>query len=59
MGEDARAPGSRMRAESRHRGQPKLSMGTKASLSTPGQAQASAGSTPSDWLLCSLFAFGA
>lgn len=59
MGEEARGPGSRVRAESGCRGQPKLSVGTKGSLSASGQAQASAGSTPSDWLLRNLFAFGA
>lgn len=38
---------------------PKLSVDTKGSLFTSGQAQASAGSTPSHWLLGNQFAFGA
>lgn len=38
---------------------PTLSIDTKRSLFTSGQAQASAGSTPSGWLLGNQFALGA
>lgn len=58
----ARAPrrmlSSRVRRGGGLGGRPELSVDTKGSLSTSGQAQASAGSTPCDGLLGNVFASG-